>query len=155
MPFLPAYLLVLAIQIPLWLGGGLLWAVLMIIGTGWHPVGALLAGLGWGFFMWLLVGNLFAVGLAWRRSAEIPVPDRFAFRAALGRACSKLRFIVLTESADAVLLGPKRALVRLQINEVWVEFVDGTAVLSAPAMVFGRIRKVLGRELGRSTAGHG
>jgi hypothetical protein len=125
----------------------------MVILAGSPPVGALLGGLGWGFFMWVLVGNLLALGLAWRRSAELPAPDRAAFRMALERASSKLRLIVLAESADEVVLGPKRVLIRFQLQEVWVEYVDGIAVLIASALAFGRIRKVLARELSRATAG--
>ena len=152
MPFLLAYLLVLSFQLPVWLFGGLLWAVVMAVLTGWRPVGALLGGLGWGFFMWLLVGNILAVGLAWRRSAELPAPDRAAFRAALKRVCNKLRLVVLTEARNEVVLGPKRVLIRFQLQEARVEFADGTALLSSSALAFGRIRKVLGRELTQATA---
>lgn len=152
MPFLIAYFLVLTVQIPIWLCAGLLWTGFMVILAGSHPVGALIGGLGWGFFMWLLVGNLLAVGMAWRRAAEIPASDRALFRKALERACKTLRLIVLTESADEVVLGPKRALIRFQLQEVLVEFVDDIAVLRAPALAFGRIRKVLAREVNQETA---
>lgn len=153
MPFLAAYLVASALQLPLYLCAGLVWGGFMIVFAGWHLIDAILVGFAWGFAMWLLVGNILALGLAWRRSAELPAPDRAAFRTALERACSKLRLIVVSESADEVVLGPKRALVRFQQQEVRVEFVDGAAVLSAPAIVFGRIRKVIGREWNRAAAG--
>jgi hypothetical protein len=97
--------------------------------------------------MWAVAGNLLAAGLAWRRSAEFPAPDRAAFRAALERACGKLRLVVLAESADEVVLGPRRALVRLPQQQVRVAFAGGAAVLTAPALSFGAVRKQLGREL--------
>lgn len=153
MPFLAAHLLILALQLPIWLCAGLFWGGFMVFFAGWHPIGAAIGGFAWAFVMWLLVGNFLALGLAWRRSAELPAPDRTAFRTALERACSKLRLIVLSESADEVVLGPKRALVRFQLQEVRVGFVDGIAVLSAPALAFGRIRKVLGRELKQAADG--
>jgi hypothetical protein len=152
MPFLVAYLLVLAFQLPVWLCAGLLWAGFMVALAASHPVGALVGGLGWGFFMWVLVGNFLALGLAWRRSAELPAPDRAAFRTALERVCGKLRLIVLAESADEVVLGPKRVLVRFRLQEVRVAFVGGAAVLSTPSLSFGRIRKALGRELTQAAA---
>jgi hypothetical protein len=147
LPFAVTYLLVLAFQLPVWLCGGLVWAVFMVLLGGLHPVGAFVGGLGWAAAMWVIVGNLLALGLAWRRSAELPAPDRAAFRAALARVCGKLRLVVLAESPDEVVLGPKRVLIRFRLQEVRVEFTDGAAVLTAPALSFGTIRRRLAREL--------
>src|SRR5262245_5947417 len=104
MPLLAVYLLILATQLPVWLCGGLLWAWGMVAAAGWQPAQAAVRGFGWGLFMWVLVGNYFALGAVRRRSAELPAPDRGAFRTALERACGKLRLIVLAESADEVVL---------------------------------------------------
>jgi hypothetical protein len=152
MPVLVAYFLVLAFQLPVWLCAGLLWGASMVALVGWPIVGALVVGFEWGFFMWVLVGNLLALGLAWRRSTEFPAPDRTAFRIALERVCGQLRLIVLAESADDVVLGPKRVLLRFQLQEVRVEFAEGTAVLSAPALSFGRMKKALERALSQTAA---
>lgn len=104
--------------------------------------------------MWVLLGNICAIGMAWRRSAEFRVRDTAAFRTALERACSKRRLIVLAETVDEIVLGPKWVLVRFRLQEVRVEFAGGTAVLSAPALAFGSIRKALQRELAKATAAH-
>src|SRR5687768_9132658 len=91
-PFLLKYLLMLALQFPVWMSAGVLWAVLMAWAFGHNPAGAFVGGVGWGFFMWLLCGNLIAVGAAWRREAEFPAPDRAAFLAALSKAAGKVGF---------------------------------------------------------------
>jgi hypothetical protein len=153
LPFPLAYLLALAFQIPVWLCAGLLFAALVTVLDGSPPLHAFAGGLVWGFFMWAIVGNLFAVGLAWRRSAEFPAPDRTAFRLALGRACRKLRLVVLAESADEIVLGSKCGLARLRLWDVRVELAGGAAVLTAPAISFGAIRKALGRALAEAPAG--
>jgi hypothetical protein len=148
-----AYLCILAIQVPVWLCCGLVWSALMVFLAGSPPVNALVGGLGWGLVMWVLVGNLMAFALVRRRFAEIPAPDRAAFRAAIERTCGKLRLAVLAESADAVVLGPKRALVRFRLQEVRVEFVGGTARLTAPALSFTAVRKELNRALAETAIG--
>jgi hypothetical protein len=153
LPFLLGYLLALAFQGPVWLCGGLLWGAFMAAAAGWHPVNALVGGVGWGLAMWVVVGNLLAVGLAWRRSAELPAPDRAAFRAALEAARRKLRLAVVAESADEVVLGSRWALLRLPLYEVRVEFSAGAATLTAPAMSFGAVRKQLRRALAEAGAG--
>ncbi len=153
MPFHTAYFLVLAFQLPLWLFGGLLWALFMIALAGSHPLSALLGGLAWGCGMWIFAGNIFAIGLAWRREAKFPALDRHEFRSALERACKKLRFKVLTETVDEVVLGPKRALFRFRLQESRLEFDDRMAVLKSPALSFGRIRKALNRALHQATLG--
>lgn len=146
-PFPVAYLLVLAFQVPVWLCAGLLWGGLMIVLAGFHPVNALVSGLGWGFLMWVTIGNLLAVGLAWRRSAALPARDWEVVQAALERVCSKLRLIVLAESPDEVVLGPKRALIRFPLQEVRIRFEEGGVTLTAPALSFGTVKKALGRAL--------
>ena len=151
--FSVAYLLVMACQLPVWLCAGVLWGGLMIVLADFQPVGGLLRGLGWGAATWVVVGNLFAVGLAWRRSAQLAVTDRGRFRAALERVCAKLRLIVLAEEADAIVLGPKRALVRFQLQEVRILFTNGMATLTAPALSFGAFRRALRQSLAEASAG--
>lgn len=148
-PFLVNYLLVLACQIPVWGCGGLLWGVFMVLLAGMHPVSGLIGGLVWGFAMWLILGNLFAVGLAWRRSAELPTADRGAIEAAIEPVCAKLRLAVRYEDEDEeeIVLGPKRALVQFRLQETQIVFADGTATLTGPALTFGSIRKALTRAL--------
>jgi hypothetical protein len=135
-PFHIAYFLVLAFQVPVYLLGGLAWALLMITLDGKQPLGALLGGLVWGFSMWILLGNMFAIGLAWRREAKFPMPNRDEFRSALESACRKLRLKVLTETADEVVLGPKWALFRFRFQESRLEFTNRIAVLTSPALFF-------------------
>ncbi len=147
MPFVAMYFIILAIQLPVWMCGGMLWAALMVAFSDSPPSNAFIGGLGWGFCMWVLMGNLCAIGFAWRRSAEIPASDRAAFRKALDQVCAKLRLIVLSEKREKVVLGPKRALVRFRQVEVRVEYLDDTVVLNAPALSFGRIRKALVKAL--------
>jgi hypothetical protein len=148
--FFVPYTVVLAVQLPVWLLGGLIWTGLMIL-MGSNPAGVLYGGLFWGLFMWVLMGNLFAIGLAWRRSTKFIVADRTAFRDALERVCGKLRLIVLNETNDRVILGPKRVLVRFSLQESRIAFANGKAILTANALLFGRIRKALKRELSQST----
>jgi hypothetical protein len=147
MPSHVAYFLVLALQVPLWLFGGLLWSALMIALEGSRPLNALLGGLVWGFFMWIVAGNILAIGFAWRRKAKFPVADRDEFHSVLERACQKSRFKVLAETADEVILGPKWVLFRFQLQESRLEFTNRMAVLTSPALFFGRIRKALKRAL--------
>ena len=45
-PFPVTYLLVLAVQAPVWLFAGLLWGAAMVGLAGFHPVNALVGGLG-------------------------------------------------------------------------------------------------------------
>ena len=85
------YLIVLAAQVPAWLVAGLMWSGFMVVTAGWHPTNAVIGGLGWALFMWLVVGNLLAAGLVWRRSVEFSARDRAAFRSAVGRASSQAR----------------------------------------------------------------
>lgn len=151
-PFPIAYLLAMACQLPVWLCAGLLWAALMIVTAGAHPFNALVGGINWGFFMWVMVGNLMAIGLAWRRSTEFPVSDQTVLRTALQRICRKRPFIVLAESVDEMILGPKWALIRFRLQEVRMEFLGSTAVLSAPILSFGAIRKALEKELAEAPA---
>jgi len=132
---------------------GLLWSAFMVLLVSFHPVNALVGGLWWGFLMWVIMGNFFAVGLVWQRSATLPMADREAFRAALERVCGKLKLVVLTESPDEVVLGPRRALVRFRLLEVRVKFEGGEAMLTAPALSFGAVKKVLGRALAEGDAG--
>jgi hypothetical protein len=153
LPFATAYVALLAIQVPVWLCAGLAWGAFMMALEGLHPFSALVAGVQFGACMWVLLGNLLAVGLAWRRSGELPAADREAFRSALERAARKLRLIVLAESEDEVVLGPKWALVRFRLQEVRVEFRGHTAVLSAPAPSLGVVRKALRRALEEAPAG--
>jgi hypothetical protein len=147
LPFIAAYFLLLAIQLPIWLCAGMLWATLMVVFSGSTPDGAFIGGLGWGFCMWLVMGNLCAIGFAWRRTTELPVTNRLTFRTALEQVCNKLRLKVLRESADKVVLGTKRALVRFKQVEVRLEFLDDTVELSAPALSFGRVRNALEKAL--------
>jgi hypothetical protein len=153
LPFHVAYFWVMAFQLPVWLFGGLVWSLFMIALAGTNTVSAFLGGLAWGFFMWISVGSFLAIGLAWRREAELPILDRDEFRSALERACKKLRFKVLNETPDEVVLGPKRVLFRFQFQESRLEFADRMVVLKSPALFFGRIRKALKRELHQATQG--
>jgi len=105
--------------------------------------------------MWVSLGNILAIGSAWRRSAQFRVPDTAAFRTALERVFSKRRLVVLAETVDEMVLGPKWALVRFRLHEVRMKFAGGTVVLSAPALAFGPIRKALQQELAKATAAHG
>ena len=148
-----AYLLMLAILFPVWMVGGLIWGAFMVVTSGWTTAAAVAGGLRWGLTMWVLVGNLVAISVVWRRSGELPVPDRAAFRAAVERACDKLRLIILSESADLMILGPKRVLIRLRTQEVRLAFTGDTAVLTAPALSFGTIRKEILRALATAPAG--
>jgi hypothetical protein len=142
------YLLVLAAMFPVWMGAGLLWGGLMMLFVGYHPFKALVLGTGVGAFMWLFAGNLFAVGFAWRRSVELPAPGRASVRAAIKLLCTKLRLVVLSEEEpDEVVLGPRWALVRFQLQEVLVTYSHGFVTLSAPALSFGAVRKELRRAL--------
>lgn len=146
-PFLPTYLIALALQFPLWMTGGAVWAVFMVVLAGSSPAGAVVGGLFWGLSMWLLMGNLVAVGLAWRRTAELDAPDWTAARAAALRAADKCRLAMLAESPGRLVLGPRRALVRFRTQEIRVTDADGAAVLSAPALSFGTIRKAIQKSL--------
>ena len=148
MPFNAAtYFLALAFQAPLWLFGGLLWAALMSVLTGRHPLDDLIGGLGWGFLMLITNGNLFAVGFAWRREAIFSAPDREELLYALERACGKSNFKFLTKTDDEVVIVPKWVLFRFRSQESRFVFGDDTAVLRSPALFFRRIRKALKREL--------
>lgn len=146
MPFAIKYLLVLGAQGPIWLCGGLIWAGFMIA-LGSHPSNALVGGFVWGLFMWLVCGNLLAVGAVWRRSAEFSAPDRAAFRVVLDRTCPRLLMKVLAESADDVVLGPRWTLIRFRLQEVRVVFDGEVATVSGPALSFGTIRRRLARAL--------
>jgi hypothetical protein len=147
MPFPAAYLLALILQVPLWLLAGLGWGAFMVVITGWDTAHAIAGGVRWGMTMWILVGNLVAIGIAWRRSAEFPAPDRIAFREALRRVSDKLGMITLAESADMVVLAPKRVPIRFRQQEARVTFSGDTAVVSAPALTFSAIRRELQRAM--------
>ena len=142
-----AYILILLVMLPIWVGAGLAWSGFMMVFAGWGSAAAVAGGLRWGLTMWIVMGNFFAIGFSWRRSGEIPAPDRAAFRAALDRVCDKLRMKVRSETADGVALGPRRALVQFRLFEVRMEFSGDKAILSAPALSFGAIRKELERAL--------
>lgn len=150
-PFLHQYLILSAIQFPVWMFGGMFWTGMMTVVFGHHPVGAFIGGLAWGFLMWLTCGNLFAASFAWRRVAEFPAPDRAEFLVALRKAADKSRHLILAESADEVVLGPKRALVRFRSQESRVTFTDGKAVVIGPALTMGVLRKQLTRALAQAT----
>lgn len=141
------YLLALALMFPVWMAAGLFWGAFMVVSAGWTTAAAVAGGLRWGLTMWVLVGNLVAIGIAWRRSGELPATDRDAFRAAVARACDKLRLTILVVSTDTIILGPKRALIRLRTQEVRQAFAGATAILTAPALSFGVIRKEILRAL--------
>jgi hypothetical protein len=147
------YLLMLAIFLPFWLGAGLIWGAFMVGSVGWGLATAVTGGLRWGLVMWVVVGNFLAIGVAWRRTGEITAPDRDAFRAAIARTCDKLRLAVRSESPDGIVLRPRRPLVLFRFQEVRVDFKGETAVLSAPAISFGAIRKELERALDPAVAG--
>jgi hypothetical protein len=146
-PFAAAFLSTLAAQFPVWLLGGVLWAVFMMAVVGAPAVGALMGGIAWGVCMWATVGSLLAAGLAWRRSATFPVGDRPSFRTAIDEACRKSRLVVLAESCDELVLGPKRTLVRFRLQEAVVAFDGDTATLTASAISLPSIRKQLRKAL--------
>ena len=94
------------------------------------------------------MGLTFAYGPAMEKQAAIAL-----IRAAVERACDKLRLIILSESADLMILGPKRVLIRLRTQEVRLAIKGDTAVLTAPALSFGTIRKEILRALATAPAG--
>lgn len=143
MSFPVAYLIVLATQIPLWLCIGLFWALFMMLAAGSRPGNALIGGLCFALAMWLVCGNLFALLLAWRRSAEFSAPDRTAFRAALDRACTQVKLKVLAETPDELVLGPRWVLFRFRLQEARVVFDGSKATITGPAMSLGALRRSL------------
>ena len=60
--------------------------------------------------------------------------DEGLFRAALDRTLRKLRLVVLSETPNAVVLGPKWTLVRLRLQQVRIAFADGEVTVNAPAL---------------------
>jgi hypothetical protein len=146
-PFFIAYCIVLAIQLPVWLCAGQLWGFFCYD----NPISAFMNGLWWGSSMWVIMGNFTAIGIAWRRSAELPATDRDVFLRALKDACDKIRLIVLAASDDEIIMGSKRALIRFRLMEIRAEFANGIVLLSAPALSFGRVRKVLTRALSENS----
>jgi hypothetical protein len=153
MPLPIIYLLVLLAQGPLWMIGGILWGAWMIAVAGFRPLDALFGGLGWGAFMWIFAGNIFAIGLTWRRSLTVAMPDREAFKEAMERAGTKAKLTILTETPDEMVLGPRRALIRFPIQETRVQFENGKAIVTAPALSFWAVKKALSRELAVGSAG--
>jgi hypothetical protein len=151
LPFATAYLVVLTIQLPVWMCAGQFWAFLTAFLSNGDPVAAIPAGLAWGICMWVVMGNLFAIGLGWRRTTVLPIPDRETFLVALKSVCDKLRLVILAAGEDELVLGPKRALIRFRMVEVRFEMSEEDVVLSAPAISFGSIRKALRRELMKAT----
>jgi hypothetical protein len=147
LPFPAVFLLVLLVQLPLWLIGGLLWALLMALLARTHPVNALIGGLTWGICMWAVMGTLMAAGLAWRRSTTFPVRDRASFRAAVDEACRRSLLIVVAEAPDRIILGPKWTLVRFRLQESVLAFEGDRATLTASALAFSSIRKRLQKAL--------
>lgn len=141
------YLLVLVLQGPLWMGGGVVWAVFMMSFSGATPISAIIGGIGWGLSMWILMGNMFALGLAWRRSVTYPAPNRDSFKASVERAASKTKLIVLADSPDEMTLGPKRALIRFSLQETRIQFEDGAAIVTGPALNFWAVKRALDKEL--------
>jgi len=139
------YLLILAVQIPVFFFAGMFWGMSMMAFAGWRPMQAAVGGTKWAIFMCLVCGNFTAfilvLFLVWRRSVEFPNVSRSVFRVALETACRKLRMIVLAESADEVILGPKWAIVRFPQQETRITFVDEIAIVNAPAISFGAIKK--------------
>src|SRR5437763_7545581 len=83
LPFIVGYVLLMAIQLPVWMFAGVLWGGFMFVAVHGDLINAIVGAFGWGLIMWLVAGNLLAVGLAWRRSTVLPVADRAAFRTAL------------------------------------------------------------------------
>lgn len=150
MSFLATYLVVQVAQIPIWLCSGMVWAGLMIVLAGREPFNALIGGFWWALFMWLVCGNLLAVGSAWRRSIEFPAPDRAEFRSALDRACARIRLKVLAESPDEIVLGPRWALIRFRLQEVRVVFDGESATVTMPALLYGSVKRRITSALAES-----
>jgi hypothetical protein len=142
-PFLAGYLILFAVQFPVWMVAGMCWALGMTLVFAHHPIGSFVGGLAWGFFMWLVCGNIFAIGLAWRKSTEFPAPNREEFLATLGKVGEKIRLKILSESANEVVLGPKKVLVRFRLQETRVAFKDGRAVLTGPALSMWGLKRRL------------
>lgn len=150
-PFLIAYLTALAAQIPIWLCAGLMWEGIMIALVGRRPVNPLIDGLGMALFLWLSCGNLLALGFAWRRTAHFHAPNRTQFRSALDQACDRLKLKVLTESPHKVVLVPRRSLIRIRPQEIWITFTDEEATVTTPAISIGAVRQALVRALAESS----
>ncbi|HEY2787769.1 MAG TPA: hypothetical protein VGJ05_22620 [Fimbriiglobus sp.] len=148
--FVINYLKILAYQLPVWILGGALFVVLMIAFEKVHPIVAILRAVWWGLAMWWLMGNFMALGLIWRRTATFPSTNKEAFRTAIDQACRKSRLRVMSESPDRVILCPKRALVKYELLEIWVEFEDNIATLNGPVLTFGAFKRALGRALAES-----
>jgi hypothetical protein len=151
MPFAVVYLIVLAVQVPVWLFAGLLWAAMMIALSAAPLANALVGGIVWGIFMWVFGGSLVALLLAWRRWAEWSVPNQAAFRTALERVCQKQRLLIRAETLDEMVLRPKSGLLRLRLQEGWIKLVGGSAVLNAPALYFGQMRKAVNQALAQAS----
>jgi hypothetical protein len=147
LPFFVTYLLAIAIQLPIWIVAGIFWGSFMMIAVEWHAVRAVVAGIAWGFAMWLFLGNILAIGMAWRPSAKFLISNHAALRAAVMQTCDKLKLEVSDESADRIVLRPKRALVRLRISEVRIAFCDSHAILTSQALAFWTVKRVLSKAL--------
>jgi hypothetical protein len=145
--FVLTFLIAFALQMPPWLLAGVVWGVTMTGMVGLPILEACLGGLAWGVTVGAPVSTFFALGLAWRPSAVIPVPDRGRLPQALDRVCEKLGFKVLTESAEEAVLGPKWTLMRFGFQEVRLSFSGSEVTLSAPAFSFWSVKKELLRAL--------
>jgi hypothetical protein len=152
-PVLVIYFFILFFQLPVWLMAGIIWSLGMMWLAGFHPINAIIGGVEWGAFMWLFAGNLIAIGFAWRRTATFRVRDRAAFRAALEPLCRKSRLVVLSDSPDEVILGPKCVVIRFRLQEVRLAFADNTVTLTSSALTFSTIRKQLNKTFVASNIG--
>ena len=147
MPFIVAYLMIMAIQLAVWFVVGMGWAAATIVFAGFDPVSAFSGGLEWAAVMWLTIGNLAVIVFMWKQSASFPAHDRALFREALEKVRLKQRMIVLFESPDEIILGPKHPLIRVQFIEIRAAFINDMAMLTTTAFSFSAIKKQLNKAL--------
>jgi hypothetical protein len=152
LPFVTAFLLELLDTAVIHLGFGLLFALFAAL-LGLWPGLALASGLAWGFLMWISCGALLALSIAWRPSAALPAASRQAFGPAIERACERFRLVILADSPARVVLVPKRirhilvipARLRRSLQKIHIDFADGKATFTAPALIFLDLKSELKR----------
>jgi hypothetical protein len=132
----------IALQIPIWLIGGLLWGVLMAYLMNGPLVTWLIGGVLWGVWMCLCFALFFLIGLreiVVRLPAEQTDPSQ-----RLLEAFASVRYTIVERAPTAFVCAPRHWIGRrFQCNRLQVRFGEGIVELTGPAFVVNKVRKRL------------
>lgn len=135
--------LLIAVYIPLWGVGGLIWGVIMTLLTDGQLVKWLMGGILWGATCWFLM-SIFLV-IAYRQvTISVPVNDPATLAQRLSEAAKSLRYSIKQDSSASFVGTPRHLTARVfECNALDIRLVEESIEVTGPAFVVNKLRKKL------------